>query len=138
MILSEYWSALSSRQRTGLAVGIAAIVLAALGAGAWLLLHDPYVTLTAGLTPERLNELSRELERAKVPHRIGTDAQAVDVPRSQLGKARAAAAGGSFELPPSVGLELFNETDFSTTDFAQRVNYQRALQGELTRTIQTI
>jgi flagellar M-ring protein FliF len=133
MILSDYWGALSSGQRLGLAAGVLFVVLGAIGAGAWLFLHDPYVTLASGLSAEQVNELAQGLERAKVPHRIGAAADGLDVPRSQLGK-----AGGPFAVPPSVGLELFNETDFSTTDFAQKINYQRALQGELVRTIQTI
>jgi flagellar M-ring protein FliF len=138
MIFSDYWGALSSGQRMGLAAGVLFVVLSAAGAGAWLLLHDPYVTLASGLSADQVNELAQGLERAKVPHRIGAAADGLDVPRSQLGKARALAAGGPFAVPPSVGLELFNETDFSTTDFAQKINYQRALQGELVRTIQTI
>jgi flagellar M-ring protein FliF len=134
---SDYWGALSSRQRIGLIAGAVLIVVVAIGS-AWWLLRDPYVPLASGLTSERLNELAQELERAKLSYRVGSGADAVTVPQSQLGKARAAAAGGEFAVPPSVGLELFKETDFSTTDFAQRINYQRALQGELTRTIQTI
>lgn len=137
MMWSDYWGALSSRQRIGLSAGAVSIVAAMIVVALWLL-RDPYVPLTSGLSDERLNELAQELERAKVGYRIDADSDFVTVPLSQLGKARAAAAGGQFGTPPSVGLELFKETDFSTTDFAQRINYQRALQGELTRTIQTI
>jgi len=138
MMWSDYWGALSTRQRTALLVGILLLTAAAVGFGVWLL-HDPYVNLASGLSGERVSELTRELDRVKLTYRVGDNADAVLVPRSELGKARAAvAAGPDFDIPPSVGLELFKETDFSTTDFAQRINYQRALQGELTRTIQTL
>ena len=137
MIWTDYWKALSIRQRVGLLAGTALIAMAAVCLAAWLL-HDPYVPLASSLDSGRLNELTRELDRAKVTYRVGENADAVAVPHSQLGKARAATEGSDFGVPPSVGLELFKEADFSTTDFAQRINYQRALQGELTRTIQTI
>jgi flagellar M-ring protein FliF len=138
MIWSDYWGALSSRQRVALLAGVVLITVAAASFGVWLL-RDPYVTLASALSGERLSELTHELDRAKLNYRVGENADAIMVPRSELGKARAAvAAGADFGIPPSVGLELFKETDFSTTDFAQRINYQRALQGELTRTIQTI
>lgn len=138
MMFSDYWGALTQRQRIGLSAGIASIVMVAVVAAAWLLLHDPQIQLAAKLSTEQLHDLTRELDRAEVAYRIADSGDGVTVRRSDLGKARAAMASGSIDLPPSVGLELFNETDFSTTDFAQKINYQRALQGELTRTIQTI
>jgi flagellar M-ring protein FliF len=137
MAWSDYWNALSSRQRIGLTAGAMLIVVATIAAAIWLL-RDPYVSLASSLGAERVNEMAQELERAKLEYRVSNGGDAVAVPQSQLGKARAAIAAGPFEAPPSVGLELFKETDFSSTDFAQRINYQRALQGELIRTIQTI
>jgi flagellar M-ring protein FliF len=135
MAWSDYWGALGSRQRKSLLAGIAVVVAAAVAAGAWLLL-DPYVALASHLAPDRAAELGRQLDRAKLPWRLGDEADAVFVPQSQLGAARAALSSGD-ALPPEVGLELFKETDFSATDFTQRINYQRALQGELARTIQS-
>jgi flagellar M-ring protein FliF len=137
MMWSDYWGALSSRQRTGMAAGAAMIVIVTVAIAVWLM-RDQYVTFASQLSSERVNELALELERAKLDYRVAESGDALSVPQSQLGKARAAVAGGEFGGPPSVGLELFKETDFSSTDFAQRINYQRALQGELTRTIETI
>jgi flagellar M-ring protein FliF len=137
MAWSDYWGALSARQRTGLLAGIALIVIATAALAVWAL-RDPYVPLASGLTPERMNEVARDLDRAKLTFRIGASGDEIVVPRSELGKARATVADAGYGAPPSVGLELFKEPDFSSTDFAQRINYQRALQGELTRTIQTI
>ena len=137
MIWSDYWGALTLRQRAGLLAGILLIAAAVTGLGVWLL-HDPYVPVASSLNSEQLNGLMKELDRQKVPYRVGAGADAVTVPQSQVGKARAAMEGADLGIPPNVGLELFKETDFSTTDFAQKINYQRALQGELTRTIQAI
>jgi flagellar M-ring protein FliF len=137
MIWSSYWGALSSRQRVGLSAGVMLIIAVTIGVAVWLL-RDPYVSLASGLSSERLNELTQELDLARLDYRIGTDSDSVSVEQSQLGKARAAISGGQFGVPANVGLELFKETDFSSTEFAQRINYQRALQGELARTIQSI
>ena len=130
------WNGLNPRQRAGLGLALLAILLVSVAGGAWLL-RDPLVPLAAELDGERVAALSQALERDRVAYRVADDGRGIAVPRSQLGKARAAAEGG-LALPASVGLEMFKDTDFSTTDFAQRINYQRALQGELTRTIQTL
>ncbi|ARN19332.1 flagellar basal-body MS-ring/collar protein FliF [Piscinibacter gummiphilus] len=136
MSMQDYWQALNAGQRTGVVAGAAAIVVATAAFGYWAL-RDPLVPAAASLSPERQATLAAELERAKVPYRLGPDGSTVLVPESAAGRARAA-MGTGLGVPPEAGLEIFKESDFSTTDFAQRVNYQRALQGELSRTLQTI
>ncbi len=137
MGIPDYWNALGPRQRVGLSLGTAVIVLATVAFGVWVL-RDPLVPLVGGLSPERQAAVARELERDKIAYRVADDGNTLLVPSSAAGKARAALGNGGLGLPPSAGLEIFKEADFSTTDFAQRINYQRALQGELTRTLQTI
>src|SRR5687768_14979511 len=101
MLLSDYWNALSSRQRIGLIAGAGAIVLVASGSIMWLT-RDPYVPLAVGLSAERINEIAGQLDEAKLRYRIDENAAIVAVPRAELGKARAAAAGGAYAAPPSV------------------------------------
>jgi flagellar M-ring protein FliF len=136
MNFTDYLNALDRRQRIGLAVGAAVIAAAATGGIAWLA-HDPYVALATHVDDARLAMLVAELDRAKLPYRMNDGGDAIAVPRSVLGRAHAA-IGAPLAPPPSAGLELFKDSDFATTDFAQRINYQRALQGELTRTIQAL
>jgi flagellar M-ring protein FliF len=137
MAMMDFWTALSQRQRAGFAGGLAAIVVLTAAIAFWAL-RDPWVTVARDLPADRLVTLTREMARDKLEHRVGDDGNSVEVRQSAVGRARVAAATGGVGLPPNVGLEIFKETDFSTTDFAQRINYQRALQGELTRTLQTI
>src|SRR4051812_1127061 len=137
MVWSDYWKALGARQRIGLMAGAALIVIATVALAIWLL-RDPYVPLASGLDGDSLDGVVRALERARLDYQVQDSGDAIRVPRSQLGRAHVAMSAGAGEVPQTVGLELFKETDFSSTDFAQRINYQRALQGELTRTIQSI
>lgn len=135
-MFAAYWGALGQRQRTGLVIGVTVLGALLAGAVVWLV-RDPMVPLASGLEPSRLAALTQELDRAKVTYRVGESGDGVEVPQSRLGAARAA-AGGGYAAAPSVGLELFKDADFSSNDFTQRINYQRALQGELTRTLQGI
>ncbi len=137
MELKSFWTALGRWQRVGFVSGLLVIVALTSAVAAWAL-RDPWVAIATQLPAERVVALTRELTREKVEHRIAEDGASVEVRQSAAGRARAAAATGGVGLPSNVGLEIFKETDFSTTDFAQRVNYQRALQGEITRTLQTI
>jgi flagellar M-ring protein FliF len=137
MALNNYWAALSRRQQAGFALGLLLIVAITVALAIWAL-RDPWVMVARDVPADRLVTLGRELAREKLEHRVGDDGASIEVRQSSVGRARAAAATGGVGLPPNVGLEIFKETDFSTTDFAQRINYQRALQGELTRTLQTI
>jgi flagellar M-ring protein FliF len=137
MTLNNYWAALSRRQQAGFGLGVLLIIATTVALAVWAL-RDPWVIVAREVPADRLVTLGRELARDKLEHRVGDDGASIEVRQSSVGRARAAAATGGVGLPPNVGLEIFKETDFSTTDFAQRINYQRALQGELTRTLQTM
>jgi flagellar M-ring protein FliF len=137
MSIRDYWAALGRAQRIGLGSGVVLVATLTGALGTWAL-RDPWVPVATGLSADRVVALTRELSREKLEHRVGEDGAMVEVRQSAVGRARATAANGGVGLPPNVGLEIFKETDFSTTDFAQRINYQRALQGELARTLQTI
>ncbi len=131
---TTFWGSLSGAQRIGLGVGAAAIVALSLGIGVWAM-RDVYVPLASNLGTDRLLSLGQQLDAQKVPSRVSEDGTAVEVPQAFLAKARLAAASADVRAGGNVGLEIFSDADFSMTDFAQKVNYQRALQGELARTI---
>jgi flagellar M-ring protein FliF len=135
MSAKDSWVGLSRGQQAGFAGGL--LVIAGLTAGlAYWTLRDPWVTVTKDLPADRIVTIGKELSREKLEHRIGEDGASIEVHKTALGRARTLVATGGEGLPVNVGLEIFKETDFSTTDFAQRINLQRALQGELTRTLQ--
>lgn len=133
----EFLSKLSIPARVGLIVGVALIALCVGLFGYWAL-RSQYVMVASQLSAEKTAAAAKALEAAKIPYRVSEDGSTIEVVQDQAGKARMELAGTSVGLGSNQGFELFNNTDFSATDFSQRVNYQRALQGELTRTIQSI
>jgi flagellar M-ring protein FliF len=133
-VVKEFWNKLGPSARIGLMVGCAVIVVATVGVAAWVLRTD-YDVLFANLSPQDAAALTAELDRAKLPYRIGTDGTSILVDRTSVHQTRLKLMSKDIPLHGAVGFELFNNTDFGMTEFAQKINYQRAMQGELTRTI---
>lgn len=137
MSIAEYWQALKLQGKVGLSAGLLAIV-AFLGGGLYWTMRPDYEVAIRSSSPERIAAAVREIERLKIPYRVSADGSAVEVPSGQLGRVRVGVSQGAGGAGSGVGFELFNNTDFSTTEFTQKINYQRALQGELARTISSI
>ena len=60
------------------------------------------------------------------------------IDKQLIDKTRIKLMGSGLQLSHNIGFELFDRTDFGMTDFSQKINYQRALQGELERTINSL
>jgi flagellar M-ring protein FliF len=133
---SEFWNGLGRSARRGLVAGVVLIALATVASAAFLL-REPYGVLFSGLSQNDLASMAAELDRMKVPYRVGDDG-ALLVPEAVVGKTRLALVNRDVPLHGAVGFEVFNNEEFGTSDFVQKINYQRALQGELTRTILSI
>jgi len=139
--LRAWWANLTPKQKR--------IVVGAGGAGIGILLvlltlfghQEGYVTLYSRLSPEDLAAASVELSRLGLPHQVAESEGAIKVPAGKVAQARMALAqvglprSGAFTV---AGFELLDKTSFAASDFLQRTNYWRALQGELARSIQTL
>lgn len=136
MALFVFWRELSGPRKFGLAAG-ALLVVGVLSSAAYWLVSSDYQPAVHSNSPEKVAAAVREIEKLKVPYRVSDDGLTVEVPRSDLGHIKVLLAGGAAGSG-AAGFELFNNTDFSTTEFTQKINYQRALQGELARTISAI
>lgn len=133
----NFWQGLTQRARVGLVAGAATILLVT-AVAAWWVFRVDYQVLFADLTPQDAQAMTTELERLKIPYRLGESGNAILVDKATVHATRLKLMGKDLPLHGAVGLELFNNTDFGMTEFAQKINYQRALQGELTRTIQSL
>ena len=137
MDFKSTWEGLGRSARWGLGLGVAVILAATVALGYWAL-HTEYEVPFSKLSAQDAAAMTRELDQMKVPYRLGEDGTTILVDRATVHATRLKLMGKELPLHGAVGFELFNNSDFGMTEFAQKVNYQRALQGELTRTIQSL
>jgi flagellar M-ring protein FliF len=135
--LRGFWSGMDRPARIGLVAGVAMIVLLVIALGWWLLKRD-YQVLFANLEQRDAAAIVEELKRLKIPYRLEGDGATIRVPAEQVHETRLGLMSRGVSLSGGVGFEIFDKQEMGMSDYTQRVNYQRALQGELARTIQSI
>ena len=112
--------------------------LAAVLALAWWVQRPLYRPLFTNLTEQDASAISEALRAEKVSFRLEDGGRAILVPAERLYELRLALASRGLPGGGGIGFELFDRQPLGQTDFLQRVNYQRALQGELGRTISRV
>lgn len=132
--LQQTWTRLALWQRVALgavlAVVFGGILLVSRVAG-----RTSYGILFTNLAAEDAGAVTSKLRELKVAYRLAQGGKAIEVPADQVYDLRLSMATEGLPRGGSIGFELFDRTNFGATDFTQHLNYQRALQGELTRTI---
>ncbi len=135
--LRAFWDELDRQRRIALVGGVL-VILALIAAFAFWTLRRDYQVLFKDMAQRDAAAVVAELKRLKVPYRLEADGSSVRVPADTVHETRLALMGRGVPLSGGVGFELFDHNDLSTTEYAQKINYQRALQGELARTIMSI
>ncbi len=132
-----FWTGLRPQQQAFFGVGLA-ITLAAAIFFAKMISTPDMKPLMSGLEPADAQAISAQLAAKKIPYVISPDGTSISVPADKVDAARLEVA--SHESPHSgrIGFEIFDKVSWGQTEFDEKVNYQRALEGELERTIQTI
>ncbi len=97
-----------------------------------------YKTLYSGLAAEEAQSVARHLAEKGISYEVSTDGTSLRVAPDQIDKARLDLAAQGLPRSGRLGFEIFDKPNWAGSDFAEKVNYQRALEGELERTIQTI
>src|SRR5437764_13091702 len=119
-----------------IAIGTVGLVsMAAVLALAWWVQRPLYRPLFTNLAEQDASAIVEALRAEKAPFRLEDGGRAILVPADRLYELRLALASRGLPEGGSVGFELFDRQTLGQTDFLQRLNYQRALQGELGRTI---
>jgi flagellar M-ring protein FliF len=90
------------------------------------------------LNPEDAGMILTKLKEQKIEYRIAANGSTILIPQEHIYETRMKMASNGMPQGSGIGFEIFNETKLGMTEFAQNVNYQRALQGELSRTINLI
>ena len=112
-----------------------AAVTAVLAGWYFLTVRQDYTLLYRDLRSPEAAAIISELDKQGLRYRLSDDGTDILVPASQADAARSAVAASNVGPHSAEGFELFNESDMGLTEFAQKIRYQRALQGELARTI---
>ena len=132
--LREAISEMSMGRRLAIMVAAAAIMAGFISLLLWV--NAPaYQVLYTGLSQKDAAAVVDKLKELKVPFKIEGDGALIKVPESEVYEARLSMASAGLPRGGGVGFEIFNEVQMGTTEFVQKINYQRALQGELARTI---
>ena len=97
-----------------------------------------YSLLYANLTGSDASAVLERLKEQKIPYRLEDGGKAIHIPVDKVYEMRLELAGAGLPQGGGVGFEIFDKQSFGMTDFAQKVNYRRALQGELARTIASL
>jgi flagellar M-ring protein FliF len=135
--LQALYSRLSAVQK-GVLIGS---IVAALAGFATLLLwssEPEYRPLFTNLTPDDAAAIVNKLKDERVPYRLLAGGSSIAVPAEQVHESRLRLASEGLPKGGGIGFELFDRANFNMTNFVQHLNYQRALQGELARTISQI
>jgi flagellar M-ring protein FliF len=136
--LLDPFRASSPRRQIAVVAVAAALVCVVLVTAYFLLIRTPYGVLFSNLRTMDAATIVAELDKKKIPYRLEAGGTTILVPAKLVDGARLGVMSEDLPLKGMVGFELFNKSDMGLTEFAQRINYQRALQGELARTIMSL
>jgi flagellar M-ring protein FliF len=136
-MLARLLAFLTPRQKRLIFIGLP--VFGALAyAGNFAFEQMNYGPLYTNLAPQDGSAVVKELEAAKIPYAITNGGTVIEVPRGVLYQTRLKLAGKGIPAGGGVGFEIFEKNQFGASEFTQQVNYLRAQQGELSRTINSI
>jgi flagellar M-ring protein FliF len=135
--MTRLWQQLSIGQRLTLGAAVA-VVLAGMVAVTMWSGRSQLQLLYGRLSDKDLAEVLALVQEQGVKYEIGGGGSSVYVPAEKVHQMRAQLAVKGVPSGGGVGFEIFDRTNFGISDFVQRTNYLRAVQGELSRTIAQI
>jgi flagellar M-ring protein FliF len=128
------WSGLSRVARMSLIAVTLGTLVAATMVAVWAM-RDRYAPLFTELNESEAGSVLGELKRLKIPYRLVDGGATIHVPEDRVYDTRITLVAAGAPMGGGVGFELFDKQGLGTTEQSQRVSYQRALQGELSRTV---
>jgi len=103
-----------------------------------LIATPDFKPLMTGMEPADAQSLASRLAAKNVPYQISQDGKTVSVPSDKIDSSRLDVASEGMPRSGRLGFEIFDKLNWGQTEFDEKVNYQRALEGELERTIATL
>ncbi|OGF98053.1 MAG: flagellar M-ring protein FliF [Candidatus Glassbacteria bacterium RIFCSPLOWO2_12_FULL_58_11] len=133
----EIWGRLSPNQRFAM-VGVTFITIVGMIAMLIWVQRPKYDVLFSGLDEDDSNNILVELKSNKIPYQVEQNGMVILIPSNDIPETRLTLAGKGLPRTAGVGYEIFDKVNLGVTDFVQKINYRRALEGELSRSIETI
>lgn len=134
---TEFFNSLDFNKKVGLVTIASFIVACFVGIIIWASQTRMDVLYTE-LNREDAKKIAVLLEEKKIPYEMSNDGKTISIPEELVNKWRLEIATLGVNFSGSVGYEVFDKQSFGTTSFVQKVNKQRALEGELIKTIKYI
>ena len=131
------WNALSPRQKMGLYALMAFAVALMVGATLWV--NQPeFGTLYNNLGDKESGQIIAALKAQNIPYKLSDNGRSILLPKEKVDEVRMSLAADGLPTGGLVGFEVMEKQKLGISQFAEQVNFQRALEGELSRTIQTL
>ena len=133
----QRFAALATGQKITFVVGAAALLVTGFLVLRWATTPS-YAPLFSNLSSKDASAVVEELEAQGVPYQLNNGGATIMVPREQLYDTRIALSGEGLPGGEDGGYTLLDGQDLSTSDFQEQTNFKRAMEGELSRTIEAI
>ena len=133
----EFFNGLDSTKKIGFIIVSCMILACMAGIVVWAS-KTRYDTLYSDLNKDDARKIAILLEEKKIPYQTSNDGKTISIPEDLVGVWRLEIAKLGTSFSGTVGYEVFDKQSFGTTSFVQKVNKQRALEGELVKTIMYI
>ncbi len=133
--VKDLYQNLSQGQKITTAI-VLAVVLAGFGILFYVTNQPNYKVLYTDLSDQSAGDVINWLKKHNIPYKLAQDGSTIEVPSDKVYSTRLELASAGLPRNGGVGFEIFDHQGLGATDFVEHVNYQRALQGELARTIE--
>ena len=130
-------SSLSLGQLASLVAAFVTVV-AIVGTSAWWVKTPSYALLFSDMDNDTAGQIISKLKTMKVSYELDEGGRGIRVPSDRVDELRIQLTSDGLPQSGRIGFEIFDKTQFGATEFLEQVNYRRALEGEIARTISTM
>ena len=133
----EFFNSLETPKKIGM-IAVSFVIVAGLITIVTWATKTRFETLYTDLNPDDSKKIASLLEENRISYQTSNDGQTILIPSDQVNRWRLEIATLGVDFSGTVGYEVFDNQSFGTTSFVQKVNKQRALEGELSKRLSTL
>lgn len=135
--LKRLFDSLTLKQRIWIAAAAVAVSVVIYGAVHWTAERD-FKPLYTDLAPEDGGAVLAKVRETGTPYRLAGNGSTILVPSAKVAELRLQLASAGIPKSGRIGFEIFDKTNFGASDFTEQVNYHRAIEGELERSVMAL